>query len=32
MAHGFLRWGGTVDRGRELVGGLGAYARAALRA
>ncbi len=32
MSHGFLRWGGTVDRGRELVGELGAYARAALRA
>ncbi len=26
MTHGFLRWGGVVDRSRELVGRLGAYA------
>lgn len=30
MPHGFLRWGGVVDRGRELVARLGAHARAAL--
>jgi acetyl esterase len=32
MTHGFLRWGGVVDRARELVADLGDYARAALRA
>ncbi len=32
MAHGFLRWGGAVDRGRELVAELGAFARRTLRA
>ena len=32
MSHGFIRWGGVVDRTRELIGELGAYARAALRA
>ena len=31
MAHGFLRWGGVVDRARELVSELGAHAREALR-
>jgi acetyl esterase len=31
MAHGFLRWGGAVDRGRELVSELGAFARRTLR-
>jgi acetyl esterase len=32
MTHGFIRWGGVVDRTRELVDELGDYARAALRA
>ena len=32
MSHGFIRWGGVVDRTRELHDELGAYARAALRA
>jgi acetyl esterase len=32
MTHGFLRWGGVVDRTRELVADLGDRARAALRA
>jgi acetyl esterase len=32
MSHGFIRWGGVVDRARELHAELGAYARAALRA
>ena len=32
MAHGFIRWGGVVDRTRELIGELGAFARDALRA
>ena len=32
MAHGFIRWGGVVDRTRELVADLGAFARATLRA
>ena len=27
MVHGFLRWGGVVDRTRELIGELGAAAR-----
>lgn len=30
MTHGFLRWGGVVDRARELVAALGAYARDSL--
>ncbi len=30
MAHGFLRWGGVVDRQRELVAWLGEQARALL--
>jgi acetyl esterase len=32
MTHGFIRWGGVVDRTRELHAELGAFARAALRA
>jgi acetyl esterase len=32
MPHGFIRWGGVVDRTRELVAELGEYARTALRA
>ena len=32
MPHGFLRWGGVVDRARELVAEVGEQARAALRA
>jgi acetyl esterase len=31
MPHSFLRWGGVVDRARELVEALGEYARARLR-
>jgi hypothetical protein len=31
MVHGFLRWGGLVDRARELVEALGEHTRAALR-
>jgi acetyl esterase/lipase len=31
MAHGFIRWGGAVDRTRELVSELGDFARGALR-
>ena len=31
MVHSFLRWGGVVDRARELVQTLGEYTRAALR-
>jgi acetyl esterase len=31
MTHGFLRWGGVVDRARELVGDVGEHARTALR-
>jgi acetyl esterase len=31
MAHGFLRWGGVVDRARELIDALGEYARASIR-
>jgi acetyl esterase len=27
MAHGFLRWGGAVDRARELVAELGGFVR-----
>jgi acetyl esterase len=30
MVHGFLRWGGVVDRARELLDWLGAAAREAL--
>ncbi|MFL5846692.1 MAG: alpha/beta hydrolase [Solirubrobacteraceae bacterium] len=30
MTHGFLRWGGVVDRSRELVCEIAAYAAAAL--
>jgi acetyl esterase len=30
MVHGFLRWGGVVDRARELILALGDYARARL--
>jgi acetyl esterase len=26
MTHGFLRWGGVVDRSRELVGRAAAFA------
>ena len=32
MAHGFIRWGGVVDRTRELIADLGAFARETLRA
>jgi acetyl esterase/lipase len=32
MSHGFIRWGGVVDRTRELLDDLGTYARTALRA
>ncbi|HEX2104673.1 MAG TPA: alpha/beta hydrolase [Solirubrobacteraceae bacterium] len=32
MPHGFVRWGGVVDRARELIAELGQHARAALRA
>jgi acetyl esterase len=31
MVHSFLRWGGVVDRARELVEAIGEYTRAALR-
>ena len=31
MTHGFLRWGGVVDRTRELIAELGEYARISLR-
>jgi acetyl esterase len=31
MVHGFLRWGGVVDRTRDLVEALGEYTRATLR-
>ena len=30
MTHGFLRWGGVVDRARELIERIGDYAAAAL--
>jgi len=30
MVHSFLRWGGVVERARELIEALGDYARAAL--
>jgi len=26
MTHGFLRWGGVVDRARELIDEVGAFA------
>jgi acetyl esterase len=32
MTHGFIRWGGVVDRTRELIAELGAHARGVLRA
>jgi acetyl esterase len=32
MTHGFLRWGGVVDRTHELIAELGEHARRALRA
>ena len=31
MVHGFLRWGGVVDRARDLVRAVGDYTRGALR-
>jgi acetyl esterase len=31
MTHGFLRWGGVVDRTHELIADLGEHARRALR-
>jgi acetyl esterase len=31
MVHGFLRWGGVVDRARELIKALGEYARVRIR-
>jgi acetyl esterase len=31
MVHGFMRWGGVVDAARELIGWLGAAARASAR-
>jgi acetyl esterase len=30
VVHGFLRWGGVVDRARELIEALGDFARAAI--
>jgi acetyl esterase len=30
MTHGFLRWGGVVDRSRELIGEIAAYSAARL--
>jgi acetyl esterase len=30
MVHSFVRWGGVVDRARELIEALGDFARAAL--
>jgi acetyl esterase len=30
MAHGFIRWGGVVDRARELIAALGGFAREAI--
>jgi acetyl esterase len=32
MPHGFIRWGGVVDRTHELIAELGEHARGALRA
>jgi acetyl esterase len=31
MPHGFMRWGGVVDRARELISEVGEHARGALR-
>ena len=31
MVHGFLRWGGMVDRAQELIGEMGEWSRARLR-
>ena len=31
VVHGFLRWGGVVDRARELIEALGDYARVSIR-
>jgi acetyl esterase len=31
MTHGFLRWGGVVDRSRELIGRIGSYAAETIR-
>jgi acetyl esterase len=31
MVHGFLRWGGVVERARELIRALGEHARARLQ-
>ena len=31
MVHSFLRWGGVVERARDLVEALGEYTRGALR-
>lgn len=31
MVHGFLRWGGMVDRAQELIGAMGDWSRARLR-
>jgi acetyl esterase/lipase len=31
MVHSFLRWGGVVERARELVEALGEYARMSMR-
>ena len=31
MVHGFLRWGGTVERATELIGAMGSWSRARLR-
>jgi acetyl esterase len=30
MVHGFLRWGGVVERARELIEALGEYTRAVI--
>jgi acetyl esterase len=30
MAHGFIRWGGVVDRAGELIAALGGFAREAI--
>jgi acetyl esterase len=30
MPHGFIRWGGVVDRARELIAAVGAFAREAI--
>ena len=31
MVHGFLRWGGVVERARELIDALAEYARVSIR-